>query len=213
VISRLVLGLVTSVVVVVAAGPAYADEWRAPDPRHDVVRYQHDPHPAPCGTTTVQHLRKDASTDITGLVVSHLSAEVRVIVHFRDLGQRRQFTEIPLRTDGKTYTLDVDRWRRGGAARSSLTTWRPPKHVSTCGAYGQLSVDEPCDGLVGLISAAHDRIVAHIPRGCLGNPRWVRAGASTARPHHGGTRYDDWHKSDATLVKYLGYLGPRVHHD
>ena len=212
VLTRLGPSVVLVVLATVTTSPAYADQWRSSDHHRDVVSYRHDPDPAPCGTTTVKHHRKDKATDITALAVRHPDARVVIVVRFRDLRrQSEQVTSIALRTDRKTYELDIDRGHEGRTV-VFLSAWRPPEHVGECGAYTTDALGIPCDGMEGTISPTLDRVTARVPRRCVGTPRWVRAGVNTSRTLSSGTRYDHWEAPGATLVDYLGWLGPRVRH-
>ena len=80
-----------------------------------------------------------------------------------------------------------------------------------CSTLVTIAELDDCAGLTGRMDARRDRVTVEVPRQCLGNPRWVRAGVSAARyvspsriPH------DVWLPPGGNRRADFGPLGPWV---
>lgn len=196
------------------AVPAHADSWRAPDAAGDVIGYSFTPEPPPCGTLTQTHVPADTTTDIVGLAVRHRHDTVALAARFRDLGMRPQVVSFAVETDGRSFEVRVERRRTGGPARASVFVTSPPEAPTPddefC-SYTTAMIGGPCRGQVADMSAEADRVAVTLPRRCLRDPRWIRAGVEAYRfLDRGGVRRDRWAPAGADETAFVGPLGPRV---
>ena len=72
---------------------------------------------------------------------------------------------------------------------------------------------QPCDGLAGGIDQATAEWAAVVPAGCIGAPRWVRAGGQLAHIEHTSFTYvvDDALTSEASHTTLRPRLSRKVH--
>lgn len=201
--------------------PAGAGEWADRDARGDVTTDLHSPEPPPCGTWTEQVLADDEHTDITRVRVRHTRRELRVAVRFRDLRARGHHdTVVSLRTPRRDLMLEVSRHPGSARAHVALTSMPDLDALADemldeeCGIVGFVSSEQRCAGIRGHLDHVRDRVVAAVPRRCLGTPRWVRARVSaySSGPADGAPlRADRWEPRDATAPNWAGgHLGPKV---
>lgn len=200
--------------------PASAATWSSGEPRRDVTTWSLQPEPAPCGTYAEERDPTDASTDIVRLAVQHTRSTLRVVVGFRDLDATSEHsTEIFLRSSAGDYELTIDRSRGERKPFSDLTEMPDydalQDDANECGVFSFGSTPERCRGLRVEVEPARDRVVARVPRSCLGRPRWVRVGASASTWLGHGTEVaassDRWQPvgvKDSTRID--GPYGPRV---
>jgi len=179
--------LVSSVVALAIAiqVPALAGTYHHTDARHDVKRYprSHAPH--------------NRQSDVTHLQIVHNDKAVRFYLRFRSASMRgvrfRGFV-IFLKTPSHSYRAGLD-WRRSGARGDLVDT-----------TTGQPVM---CDQA---ISRHGHTYLIRIDRGCLGNPRWIRAAfitgvnLGTTRSFSDDPLSSNWRRPDGG-----GPFTPRVH--
>lgn len=105
--------------------------------------------------------------DIVSTRVSHLDRKVRIKIRFAELSRtgRGANQYLVLRSDkGKRYLL-IDSSGGKWAGRTRFTNANDDK--------------VPCTGISHKIDYVANTVLAVVPRTCLGNPRWVRAGIGT----------------------------------
>lgn len=136
-----------------------ANEIRRADARRDVVATQDG------GNPLVRPGQRDP--DVVRTLVAHREHALVIRLHFRDLvPDRRRSQWIMVRVPGNdSYSVTV-RWRRDGS--TLLTIEHSPDEVA-------------CAGFAARMDDERDYMRIEIPRGCLGSPRWVRAGVLLER--------------------------------
>lgn len=214
------LTCLTAVAVAVPA-TANAERWTTTDPREDVRGVQFTPDPPPCGTYAEIEATGAKNEDITRLRVRHTRTHVHLRARFRDLDEQlEQNATFHLATDDGAWMLDILRWqRKDGTFRrvSSFLAETPdeptPEDIDECGSYGI--------GMIGIncrtspqIDHEADVVTAAIPRRCISNPRWVRAGVENyGSGEVDGTPtflHDQWGDEDDTDSLIVSPLGTRV---
>jgi hypothetical protein len=206
--------LISLGLVLVAAWPAAADSWSAPDRAHDVTSTTYSPDPEPCGTVTTVRKKGNRTTDILGLAVDHQPESVVIRVTFRGrVTDKKIGAEIPLRTSGRDYVVLVDRYAPEDFPDVTLVhEVDPGDGDDECGfvtvAYQSLACNELATDDGGDPHAV--RVV--VPRTCLESPDWVRAGASSHRFKAMSSTHDRWgRKKDVPKDNpFVGPLGPKV---
>lgn len=200
---------------------AHAERWDVPDPRRDVDGVQVLPEPEPCGTEVDVDTSDRTNEDVTRLRVRHTRTHVRVRARFRDLDETVQshLVTFHLVTNERAWMLDVFRFQRKDGSPRTMSflarTPAAPDHVDECGDSLIMVVGLSCrKGLV--VDLETDTVSASLPRRCLDNPRWVRAGVES----HGyleddaGTPtylHDQWGEEAAPADDFLSSpLGPRL---
>ena len=158
----------------------------------------------------------DPSTDITALRAGRSSSGLLLVATFHDLLPRtKQNVEFDLRTSlGRDHNVGVVRTQD---AEVLVTIGDAPNLVEAaaaaeeCSALVTIAEPDDCAGLTGRMDASRDRVTVEVPRQCLGNPSWVRVGASAARyvspsvsPH------DVWLPPHGNPRAAFGPLGPWV---
>lgn len=158
----------------------------------------------------------DPSTDITALGAGRSGTGLLLVATFHDLLPRvQQGVEFDLRTSkGRELNVDVVRTQD---AEVLVTIGDAPDLVEiaaaaeACSTLVTIAEPDDCAGLTGRMDARRDKVTVRVPRQCLGNPRWVRAGASAARylspsrsPH------DVWLPPHGNPHASFGPLGPWV---
>ncbi len=68
----------------------------------------------------------------------------------------------------------------------------------------------PCDDVDLQVLPARDLVAVTVPRSCLGDPRWVRAGVSSDRFLGTRGRLDVWGRPDIGTILDAPPLSPRV---
>ena len=152
------LGVLSALLVVVLAGPqgAYAATRTVPDATGDVY------------TLTDETPTKVSGPDgdVLSVTTAHRMRSVRIVVRARHLSldQTLLFAKVRTSTPGPAYffngTADI-------GMRMAIMT------------HGQMRVIR-CPGIRMAFRPGRGTVMAVIPRGCLGSPRWVRAGAALA---------------------------------
>ncbi|MDP3891995.1 hypothetical protein, partial [Nocardioides sp.] len=153
---------VAVVVPLLALSPAaHAEKWVAKDKRGDVVASDN----AAEGQWSVP---KVAIADITRTVVAHRAGKVVVRVKVRDIVRSDYGLVTRLRTPDHTFS----------AVYSQVSAKAPGGPGSPGGDYymrrGNRDID--CTGLTHTISK-RNVLRLRVPRTCLDDPTWVRAGA------------------------------------
>ncbi|GAA5149254.1 hypothetical protein GCM10023340_24290 [Nocardioides marinquilinus] len=195
---------------VTVAAPAHAGSWSAPDPAGDATSYAWDPEPEPCGTYTAT--RHDVG-DLRRLSVRHGRDDVVLTTVMAGYDEVRYASvTFSIRTERRAWTLDVDRFR--GRLEAVLFHDDRPEtdEVDECGAAGWVSFGLRCDRLSPSADRASGRIRVVLPRSCLRDPRWVRAGVESFAGLGGGVQVlDAWEprsrRDDDPLTPTYG---PRV---
>ena len=202
---------------------AHADRWGGSDPAGDVTGWQYQPDPEPCGTFLDVDGAAEAHEDITYLGVRHTRHDVVATVRFSDLDAASELaTTIYLRTARGGFWLDLDRFQSRNGQWRTLTflahapRYPDPEDIDECGGFGFASFDLGCR-IAHTVDAAADLVRLTVPRRCIKNPRWVRAGADAYRfidPEDGtdptfGAFSDDW-SGGTVLTKWRISYGPRV---
>lgn len=138
--------------------------------------------------------------DIRRFVVDHRARTVVVTARFGDLARSARIYQggvLELRTADRTRVLTIDVEPGGpGQGRVEFTN-RNGRPVS-------------CDGLARRIDWSTNTVRMTVPRACLGNPRWVRAGYGYYRMNQDLVIWMDEAHRNGTVSGSLA-LGPRVH--
>jgi hypothetical protein len=208
---RRLLATALVVLTVVLAAPAHAGSWSAPDPAGDATSYAWDPEPEPCGTYTAT--RHDVG-DLRRLSVRHGRDDVVLTTVMAGLDQVRDpSVTFAIRTEQRDWLLGVDRYR--GSFEADLLPDLDPDEdeVGECGAYGWVAYGKPCERMTVDVDRADGRVRVVLPRACLRNPRWVRAGVSSSAGLGGGVQVlDAWAPRGSVADDDLSATayGPRV---
>lgn len=150
-------------------------------------------------------------TDITGISARHHRSGVDVVVRFADLQHSStQTVTATIATPRRTFAVSRSVERSPGYG-SSLSVVEPPPDLppGECGYFFAGPPSVPCKGLRTRVDVRRERVSFHVPRTCLGDPAWVRAGADTYDLGVDVNYYDDW----STVPGESGYpqpLGRRV---
>jgi hypothetical protein len=216
-----VLVVLVATATVLAATPAEAETWTAPDQRRDVRASPYRPNADPCDQPSYRRLRNDKLHDILQLGVDHGTDAVVLTLVMRDVTSRDASTSynLHLRTPGHAFSLDLVRFEPGGDLQSFFS--EEPDHPSPAEVgddctYVTASTGLPCEGLDALADDKADQLTVTLPRACLGDPSWVKAAAEV----YGFSRTDAQGRfttfSDVRAphgVRRSGFLppfGPRV---
>jgi len=204
-----------------ASVPATAETWHDRDARHDVrslVFTLDDLEDDPCGFGQSHPAPQDRTRDITRLAVDHGPDAVVVTVRFARLAGRREQTgiELGLRTGSSAFTVQVYRKPRGGPELQLLELDQVgyPESFGSCGGRALDMVE--CTGLTVDPDRHRDELAVTIPRSCLDDPQWVRAGARAfGLTKHSQTAwtvvYDTWGPHpDGRGLGILPPVGPKV---
>lgn len=151
-----VIALLAVLLVVLASGEvahAASVVWR--DSRHDTYApdaqdYQH--------FVPIQSMRGD----VTSVRIRHRVKAVNVVIHTRRLGRGNAAMVDILTSAKRPHRFVLTAARADGSKFVTLTKG--------------FNREVKCDGLRVRFDGAQAVIRAHIPRRCLDNPRWVRAG-------------------------------------
>ena len=158
----------------------------------------------------------DPSTDITSFRAARSHTGLVLVATFHDLLPRvQQDVEFDVRTShGREVNVGVSRTPDTGV---SVTIGDAPDPVQAaadaeqCSAAATIVGLDDCTGLTGRMDDRADRVVVRVPRDCLGDPRWVRAGVSSVR-HVSPSRMprDVWLPPGGNRRADFGPLGPWV---
>lgn len=200
--------------------PASAATWSAGDARRDVMTYDVSPEPEPCGTYTDRAVPADRTTDITRLAVRHDAETVRIVVGFRSVvATESTDATIWLRTPDRVWEVSISRdepWGRVWTDLSRMPDYEAAaEDAGECGVVMTSSGSKACRRLEGELDARRDRAVVVVPRTCVGDPRWVRAGVSSYgwddEDPAATAHYDRWEpKGGSRTARIDGPYGPRV---
>jgi len=158
----------------------------------------------------------DPSTDITDFSAERSASGLVLTAELRDLRpDAQQDAEFDIRTSrGRDLTVGVQRREEGGPVEVRIGDAPDPVRLAAsdeCGTGVAIGAVSGCAGLTGRMDSGRDLVVVRVPRHCLGDPRWVRAGVSTVRyvseteiPH------DVWLPPDGDALASFGPLGPWV---
>ncbi len=163
-----------SMVVLLGATAATADTARHGDRRHDVASEQ---GAAP----------RAADPDITRVTVRHGAHRLVIRVTARNVSRDTDMGLSKVATPRGRFNL----FSVLDEPVTVIQPAGPPREVR-------------CPGLRTRRNVARDTVVVSVPRRCLGNPRWVRAGAVLYTPHPDvdHMRVDDGF-SDRTRLTHL----------
>jgi len=181
--------LVATVALVATAMPASAGRQTTTDAKQDVYR-------VPAGGLPTL-ARDNRVHDIVKAGTVHEGRNLRLWLQVRRLARADYIASWYVRTPDETWWLHHD--RQDGA-----------KYTSLFHANGPEVLD--CDGLRGKALPRRERVVVTVPRACIGNPRWIRFGASMGRQTNRYTLIDDA-RIDAGFYANKCRLGPRVRHN
>ncbi len=188
--------------VLTAAGavPASAEVWRHSDARKDVTRVDTNNgdsyHKAPRNTTS----------DVTRIVVRHSKDRVILRMHLRDITAASGEARYRVRTsNGGPYAI----YQLMGDDQPAVRMAAP---YFIDGPGGEVD----CPDANSTVNRRKDFVRLSVPRGCLGNPAWVRVGGAKIDNNSNGQVFADSAKvkgfpkgtqdADDLLV-----LGRRVH--
>ena len=160
-VSRAVPALLLSVLLsggtVALAAPAHADRWTYDDAAGDVTHQVETPT-----SLSVETVPERTNGDITQVVVDH--RRTKVVIEVR--------TMAPI-----TGPFVAGIGLRSRGHRVALMWMRMPGMNST-DVMDFNDEDFRCRGLKRKLTAGKTSIRFAVPRSCLGNPRWVRVGAT-----------------------------------
>ncbi|WP_457185526.1 hypothetical protein [Nocardioides sp. P5_E3] len=170
---------------------AHADRWWGRDAARDVTQFTFTPEPPPCGTWEVATQAQDTTTDLVGLSVVHGRDDVVLRAHYRDLtGFANRFVSFTLATDGRDFQVALH--ERGRRPVAELWSAPPePEEVDACGSYSVIQAGRGCD-VESQVLLERDVIAVTVPRDCVGDPRWIRAGVVDQRSVGARFRGDAW---------------------
>lgn len=198
------LAAVLSAGLVLAAPAAHAERVVTKDAVGDAVTitYHQDPEseeevlaPAP----------DEKIVDITHTVVQHRPHQMRVTVRFRDLEIVHRSASDWLIAKIRVATPQANYWLGAGISR------RPGEMSLFEGRHRHVE----CRGMDWSLDEQTDRLVASVPRTCLGAPRWVRVGVrvdrAVAAPETAPAErfFDDGHRAGSALWNGVAE-GPKV---
>lgn len=144
------------------AGPASADQEKIRDPKGDVYRVAED------GTQGDVKQGEVPNTDISRSVVRHGKGAVSITVKYVRL--KKNFSEY-IQYDAEIRVPRQGEYHAQILIDPSLTT---AGINFTDGHYETLE----CPNAVAVVHPDEGRVLARVPRSCLGNPKWIRFGAS-----------------------------------
>ncbi len=216
--TRMLRALITTTLSIALMGltatAAHAERWWGRDRAADVQQVGISLDPPPCGSVVVTSAPQDTSTDLVGLSVVHGRDDVVLRAHYRGFrapGLNREVV-FDLVTDGRDYQVLVSRWSTDGPPLVELRTAPSEPEPAGCDTYTTNQFSVPCPtGMALSFRAAREIVEVTVPRTCLGDPRWVRAGARSHRLVNGRPRIDVWGRPDIGTVLDAPPLSPRVH--
>ncbi|SDC02217.1 hypothetical protein [Nocardioides lianchengensis] len=149
---------------VATAGSAHGATWTHRDAQGDVVRIASGDSDADASVGVVA----DDATDITRFTVKHRARKVVVSVHLRDLQRGDNALVGRVVTPHAKYSVLIMRSSDMRMFTLSEVSGREDSAVS-------------CRGKRQSFDIRRNTITVTIPRTCLGDPTWVRAGAAFIR--------------------------------
>jgi len=193
------IGVAVALAIMVAGGQqAYAATYVMKDHKGDAYAY-HDPD-------SPRLVRSNGATnDITSVRTTHGAKAVNVAIHLRKLPREDNTAAVEIRTSAPKHPVFYALAMRVDGYKMSLLT-------DEAG-----SSDLRCKGMRARFDGAHDVVRMHVPRRCIGSPKWVRTGAIVVQdgPKASDSAIDVAGKTVLTN-KWLTRspnlpLGPRVH--
>jgi hypothetical protein len=175
--------------LVLGATPAQAGQQTTKDVAHDVFKVV-----LPSGNSRV--VPKDKVHDVIRAGAVHRGARLTLWLEVRRLAGGDSIAHFDVKTSG-------DRWQLYYDTRVS------PAYTSLF--HGLVEVLD-CDGLRGRKLPRKDRVEVSVPRSCIGNPSWVRFGATMGRETNTVVLIDDA-RLDAGFYANGCKLGPRLRHN
>ncbi|HYU83746.1 MAG TPA: hypothetical protein VEK80_02985 [Kribbellaceae bacterium] len=153
-------GVLTAVALATAA-PASADTVRHRDAAHDVVKFDGDRE------TTVPAVTEG---DVRRVTVAHTSGRLVVKLKYAELSRTNRWVAVAVvRTSaGKEFEVAL--------VATSRIGWKGKLTVSRAG--GSVVA---CPGADRRVDYAVNTVRFSVPRGCLGDPRWVKVGVAHVR--------------------------------
>lgn len=199
--------------------PAHADVLRGPEPVGDEIVWQVDAGDPVCGEPTPVP-GPDAATghDVTGLSVRHKPHLVSVTVRYAGAADARS-VDLHLRTPGRRWFVDVTPGGDEPAAElmPEITYSQVPVDVDDDGTpdcqawYGGIGY-APCPTPLGArVSDDGRALTVLVPRRCLGEPRWVRAGGGSFGRVDDLAVVDHWDPTHPDDPADLPSYDPNVH--
>ena len=175
--------------LVLVAAPAQAGQQTTSDPARDVYRI-------PAGGTPA--LAPDnRNHDIVRAGTVHRGRTLKLWLQVRRLPAAGYVATWDVKTPNRRWALHHD--TRAGTVYTSLFHFHGPEVLD-------------CNGLRGRALPRQERVVVTVPRACIGNPRWIRFGASMGRETKQVHFIDDA-RIDAGFFSNKCRLGPRVRHN
>lgn len=175
--------------LVVVAAPAHAGRQTTKDATRDVYKI-------PAGGTP-SIARSNRLHDIVRAGTVHRGPTLRLWLQVRRLPDAGYVATWDVKTPNARWALHHD--TRGGTVYTSLFHFHGPEVLD-------------CGGLRGKALPRKDRVQVTVPRSCIGNPGWIRFGASMGRETP-QLHYIDDARIDAGFYAGRCRLGPRVRHN
>ena len=175
------------------AGPASADQQKLNDPKGDVYRVADD------GTQGDVKQGQVPNTDITRSVVKHGPRAVGIVVKYVKL--KKNFSEY-IQYDAELRVPNQGIYHAQILIDPTLKT---AGINFTDGHYETLD----CANAVAKVHPDEGRVIARVPRKCLGNPEWIRFGASALSLTKAGSKkaYVDNALSNGGLLTKKLFVG------
>lgn len=192
--SRALVALTTATLTLGLASPAHAAQNVRTDASNDVVRMSLEsegvPQPAPNAN----------QGDIRRFVVDHRATNVLVTARFNDLvrGKQHHYHVLQLLTADVRNDVEIAVEPGGRAQGTTTYTNRAGRRVA-------------CAGLETNIDWSTNVLRVKIPRKCLGNPNWVRAGYGYFRITPKWDLFADEAYRNGAIGEEKPAFGPRVH--
>ena len=178
----------------------------------DVTQITFTTEPPPCGTWDVTTQTQDTATDLVGLSVVHGRDDVVLRAHYRDLTAfADRYVSFTLATDGRDFDVTLYEQRRRGPVAELWSAPTEPEVVDECGTYSVIQMGGGCE-LGSQVLLEREVITVTVPRDCIGDPRWVRAGVVDQRTIGTRFRADTWGLTGIGIETGLADapLSPRV---
>lgn len=146
-------------------GGAHAERVVVHDPARDASRFD-SAASEEAGTDVALPAPREASTDITRVVVDHRADALRVTVQVRDLRVHRFLDDVAVQLRTRQWRWGVQVYRSGRETYTTLTR-------------GARESSRTCGGLLSTVDTRADQVVVTVPTVCLEDPRWVRVGVAS----------------------------------
>jgi hypothetical protein len=142
----------------------------------------------------------------------HGRDDVVLRAHYRDLtGFADRYVSFTLTTDGRDFEVTLSGQRRRDPVAELWSAPTEPEAVDECSTYSTTQTGGWCE-LGSQVLLAGEVITVTVPRDCIGNPRWVRAGVVDQRTIGTRFRADTWGLTGVDIEAGLtdAPLSPRV---